>query len=319
MDNHAGNFNIKDLKWLGGLIDSDGCASISMNRRKNDRIVYTPTVTITNKNRVIIEVVHNLLIDYGINHHIKPNGSCKNIVISRPTVIVDFCALMYGNIIVKINEFSLLNTFCLNRIDNVNRSGCNWKATYTDTEINLAKELRKLNANHYGECVEYGITDNFIGHDSLMLFSLSWLSGFIDGDGCFTINKMKRPSGKYQYQPMVHIVTGSPLAKNIILVFLDRYNVNYYLKKSLPGKKHKANCRSKKFEFYIGSLGDCILMSELVSGKLYGKKERCLKLVEFCKSRLSRKNKPYNIYEINLHDWIKKDIKDPSTTTRKTS
>lgn len=311
MDNHAGNFNSNNLKWLGGIIDSDGCVSISMNKRKNNKIVYTPSITITNGNKCIVEVVHELLNHYNINHHIKPNGLCKNIVISRPNIIVNFCGLMKNNILVKVNELALINTFCLSRIDNVKTAGCNWKACYTESEIDIAVQLKFLNSNHYKECIEYGISENFLSHNILNMFSLNWLAGFIDGDGCFTINKMKRVSGGYQYQPMTHIVTGSPLAKNLISIYLDRYNVNYYLKKSLPGVKHKNNCKSKKFEFYIRSLKDCITISNLVKGKLYGKKEVCLKLIDFCNSRLDNKNKPYSDYEISLHDHIKKLLKTP--------
>lgn len=311
MDNHAGNFNNSDLKWLGGMVDSDGCVSISMNKRKNNKIVYTPSITITNSNKYIVETVHDLLNYYSINHHIKANGSCKNIVISRPNIIVSFCEMMKDTILVKTSELVLINKFCLNRIDNVRSAGCNWKACYTDLEKDIASELRFLNLNHYKECVEYGISENFISNRILNLFSLNWLAGFIDGDGCFTINKMKRLSGGYQYQPMAHIVTGSPLAKNLISIYLDRYNVNYYLKKTLSGVKHKNNCKSKKFEFYIRSLEDCITISNLVKNKLYGKRSVCTKLIAFCNSRLNNKNKPYNEYEIGLHDHIKKLLKTP--------
>ena len=311
MDNHAGNFNNCDLKWLGGILDSDGCVSISINKRKNNKVVYTPSITITNSNKYIIEAVHEILNFYSINHHIKPNGLCKNIVISRPNIIVNFCEVMKDNILVKTSELMLINKFCLYRIDNVKTAGCNWKAGYTDLEINIVSELRFLNLNHYKECIEYGISENFIDHRILNLFSLDWLAGFIDGDGCFTINKIKRVSGGYQYQPMTHIVTGSPLAKNLIVIYLDRYNINYYLKKSLPGVKHKNNCKNKKFEFYIRSLKGCITISNLVKNKLYGKKAICAKLIDFCNSRIDNKNKPYSDYEISLHNHVKKLLKTP--------
>jgi hypothetical protein len=113
---------------------------------------------------------------------------------------------------------------------------------------------------------------------------------------------------------MTHIVTGSPIAKNIISNFLDRYNINYYLKKQLPGKKHKPNCRNKKFEFYIRSHMDCKNISKLIENKLVGKQKRCKYLITFCDSRMLRTNKSYNNDELLLHDNIKKDIKDTSTT-----
>ena len=319
MDNHAGNFNIEELRWLGGLIDSDGCVCISSSKRRNNKIVYTPSVVITNMNSIIVETVHNIFSNLNINHHIKPNGSCKNIVVSRPNIIIKLCALLNDYVIVKGNELDIINSFCGSRVSRVTELGCNWKACYTEYEIALVNELTILNGNHYKECIEYGISENLINDSNLNKFSLSWLAGFIDGDGCFTINKTRRPNGNFQYQPMIHIVTGSPLAKNIIAIYLDRYNIDYYLKKELPGKKHKANCKNKKFEFYVRSLNDCRVLSSLLLDKLHGKNERCGKLIGFCDSRISNKNKPYSDYEINLHDYIKNDIKDSSTTKSKTS
>lgn len=314
MDNHAGNFD-NSLRWLAGLIDSDGCFSISRSLRKNNRVVYTPSIVITNSNVLILESVHELLKELNINHHIKNNGSCKNIVINRPNIIVSLGDFIKDGLLVKSAELDLLGSFCRSRISNVNEFGCNWKAKYTDYEFDIANKLRRLNVVHYGVCEEFGIKDGVVSCDTLERFSLHWLAGFIDGDGCITINKIKRSNGTFQYQPMVHIVTGSPVAKSVISTFLDRYNVNYYLKKQIPGKRHKPNCKCKKFEFYIRSFTGCLTLCELLENKIVGKSRQCTCLTEFCQSRMSRPNSSYNKLEISLHDQIKKFIKDTSTTT----
>jgi hypothetical protein len=318
MGNQAGNFNINVLRWLGGIIDSDGSIGISKNIRKNNKFVYAPNIVVTNSNAIIIEQCHSVLLDNDINHHIKKNGTCSNIVIGRPGIIIKFYNLMKGFILTKHNELNLIYDFCNSRVKSVNNCGCNWKANYSDYEHAIYEKLKLLNKNHYGECLEYGITESFIDEYVLTKYTNSWLSGFIDGDGCITINKIKRPSGKYQYQPMVHIVTGSPISKQIISFYLDRYNINYYLKKGLPGVNHRPNCRYKKFEFYIRSFDDCMNVLKMITDNLYGKKNRALHLDSFCKSRKTNRNKPYSDYEINLFHKIKKDIKDTSTTISKT-
>ena len=318
MDNHAGNFNIKDLKWLGGMIDSDGCIGISSSKRKHGNVVYTPSIIITNSSTIILDKCHEVLLNNNINHHIKPNQSCKNIVVSRPTVIVKFFDLMKYNILTKMSEFKLINKYCLCRIHNVKQYGCNWKAKYTEEELTIVEQLKQLNKKHYGECIEYGISETHPNIEAVSLFSLDWLAGFIDGDGCLTINKVRRPNGNFQYQPLVSIVTGSPLSKTIISTYLDRYNVDYYLRKKLPGVKHKSNCICKTFEFSIRNIASCIKLLNITVNKMNGKKNRGLKLKEFCESRLINKNKPYSIYEKSLHDYIKKDIRDTSTTKNKT-
>lgn len=318
MENHAGNFNRHNLKWLGGMIDSDGSISISKSIRKNNKIVYTPSVTITSSSPFAVEYIDRLLSAFNINHHIKNNSGCKNIVITRPTVLDKFFTLMFENVLVKCNEFRLLHQFCLKRIKNVEQAGCNWKANYTDSEIATAEELLTLNKLHYKECEEYGIIDGVVSEEVLNLFDLHWLAGFVDGDGCITINKIKRKNGTFQYQPMIHIVTGSPLAKNILVTWLDRYNINYYLKKSLSGVKHKPNCSKKKFEFYIRSLEDCSKLGNLLLDKLHTKKHRCIHLLDFCNSRINRVNKSYSEFELNKYQAIQEliSIKDSSTTIR---
>lgn len=318
MDNHAGNLNIEDLKWLGGLLDSDGCIGISKSVRKHNNVVYTPSITFTNSNSLIINKCIEILSHHAINNHVKANGTCINITISRPNIILKFYSVMEKYIITKSTELNFIKDFCLLRVNNVQRSGCNWKANYTMEETRIVNDLSELNKNHYGECLEYGISDMLPNVDSLNKFSLSWLAGFIDGDGCITINKLKRPNGTFQYQPMVHIVTGSPLSKAVIGIFLDRYNINYYLKKSLSGTKHRANCVNKRFEFYIRSHEDCVNILKILGSKLYGKKLRGEKLIDFCISRNSNKNKPYSEIELGLYDAIKQDMRDSSTTTRKT-
>lgn len=318
MDNHAGNFNRHNLKWLGGMIDSDGSIGISKSIRKSNNIVYTPSVAITSSSSFAVEYIDALLSAFDINHHIKGNSNGKNITINRPTVLDNFFRLMFENILVKSNELRLLHQFCLHRIKNVEDAGCNWKAKYTSHEIGIAEELSTLNKIHYRECEEYGIIDGVVNENILKLFDLYWLAGFIDGDGCITINKLKRKDGTFQYQPMLHIVTGSPLAKNILVTWLDRYNINYYLKKSLSGVKHKPNCSKKKFEFYIRSLEDCSKLGGLLLKKLYTKNKRCEHLIKFCESRMERVNKPYSDFEIDRYQAIQTliSIKDSSTTKR---
>ena len=314
--NHAGNSNMNKLKWLCGIIDSDGCICITMSKRRNNKIVYTPNIVVTNSNHLIIDEVVGIYRAEGISFHVKNNGSCLSITVSRPTHLLKLVALLNPWLITKSKELELLNKFCNSRVENM-LAHDNKRAKYSDHEVSLASELKSLNSNHYGECIEYGISEYIIDNCVLDKFNFAWLSGFIDGDGCITINRIKRPNGTYQYQPMLHIVTGSPLSKNVISTFLDLHNVDYYLKKDLPGVNHKANCKSKKFEFYIRSNSMCVKLLSLLNYNMVGKLKRAILLKSFCESRLSNKG-AYTAVEIDYYTKIQNDIRDTSTTKSKT-
>lgn len=309
---------MKQLKWLSGIVDSDGYIGITRSHRKNDKTVFTPNVCVTNSNSLIIDEVVNIYKSFDIGHHVKKNGTCYVVTVSRPTMIIKLLDLIQPFVIVKNKELSLLQDFCKSRVAMVDNVGCNWKASYSPYETSIFDELKYLNTNHYSECVEYVISEYSIDEKILNKFNFIWLAGFIDGDGCITISKIRRPGGSYQYQPMIHVVTGSPLAKNILSTFFDLHNIDYYLKKSLPGVNHKENCKSKKFEFYIRSHGMCIKLLNLLNNNFIGKHDRAKALKSFCESRITDRH-AYTESEINHYTFIHNDIKDTSTTKSKTS
>lgn len=59
---------IKELSWLGGIIDGEGTISIVYHARKNQSPFITPVITITNTNRVMIDEIIRIYTKYNIPH-----------------------------------------------------------------------------------------------------------------------------------------------------------------------------------------------------------------------------------------------------------
>jgi len=296
---------VKEKQWLGGLFDSDGCFGISKCTRKGGNIVYAPAVVITSKYSKLVSVVHDLFNRLEINHHIKKNGSCFNITIQRLSVIVKLHEILNFYVITKAAEFELLADFCRSRLVHENK-----RASYTEKEHNLYRDLSSLNEAHYGECLEYSISYEMVFPDQLEKLSLYWLAGEVDGDGEINIHKIDRPKGGFQLRSTITIVTGSPLTKNLVASLLDRYNIDYYLHKQLPGVRHKPNCRYKKFSFSIRKLDACVRVCELLEGKLVLKNKNLLVLKDFCSARQKNPLVKYSEQEIAYYNTIKGLLND---------
>lgn len=67
MDNQQATIR---LAWLGGVIDSDGCISMTKSDRWSRYVIGTVLV-ITNTNELFIEIVASILKDNGLDGHVS--------------------------------------------------------------------------------------------------------------------------------------------------------------------------------------------------------------------------------------------------------
>jgi len=70
MDNQQATLTDMELGWLGGVVDSDGCISMSRSDRGN-YILYGCDIVFTNTDPVFIEEVARLLNKGGIGCHVR--------------------------------------------------------------------------------------------------------------------------------------------------------------------------------------------------------------------------------------------------------
>jgi len=70
MDNQQATLTDMELGWLGGVVDSDGCISMSKSDRGN-YILYGCDIVFTNTDPVFIEEVARLLNKAGVGCHVR--------------------------------------------------------------------------------------------------------------------------------------------------------------------------------------------------------------------------------------------------------
>lgn len=70
MDNQQATLTTEDLAWLGGVIDSDGCLSLSLRKRKSGSLQYRAEVVISNCDPFFIEEASRILGLAEIGHWI---------------------------------------------------------------------------------------------------------------------------------------------------------------------------------------------------------------------------------------------------------
>ncbi len=81
MDNQQATLTTEDLAWLGGIIDGEGCISLSVRTRKStingSNKNYRPWIVISNSDPFTINECHRILNLAGIGHWItwrNPSG-----------------------------------------------------------------------------------------------------------------------------------------------------------------------------------------------------------------------------------------------------
>ena len=89
MGNYAGNFNIEDIDWLSGLIDSDGSINLSKYKTKRN-ISLQPKVAIYNANDDIITNACVVLNKFGeIQELWEKTKKEEEIILTSPEIFQD--------------------------------------------------------------------------------------------------------------------------------------------------------------------------------------------------------------------------------------
>lgn len=322
MGNYAGNFNIEDVDWLSGLIDADGSVNLSKNKTKRN-ISLQPKVTIYNSNDDIITHTHIVLSKFSINHHVyvsdrtRIDGGTRNfrklstqLSIRRLGKIVGLADIVLNSMVGKRNQLIALSEFCRYRLDKIINKGK--KCEYDAYSLRFTSIVNDFNV----QCnlIDYGFRNN----------SLYWLAGLADGDGCFTIKKIKRRNGNFRYKPYISFTTVNQCILNNITEILELYDIKYSIRKRPKGRKHGRNRRFVGNEIEVENLDACYKLVELLKNKVRGKTFECELLHSFCKSRIGQNTRPYSMKSVELYELMKKEkvkynVKDASTTKREES
>jgi len=269
MDNHAGNLlKCCSTNYLAGLIDSDFGVYIHKFFPRG-KLQLRPTIQFVSANKDIIEVLHQVFKSVNINHHIAHRKGTvsrdkKELTISRLSKCRDFSELYKASCVVRRGQLELISKYCANRLFMVDNYG--WKQNntpYTKYQMTLYDELSFLNSNYNKD---YGFRNR----------TLSWLAGFIDGDGsfCFVV------TNKNRIIPTLDIITGSDTCLANLIEIFDAAGIKYYIRKS-PSKATKRIKTNKIYNIYIRSFNSLFKISNLLKDKLIIKHQQCKNIIDY--------------------------------------
>lgn len=149
MDNQQERLE-RDLCWLGGIIDGEGCLTITSYWKRyngSSNFVASPVIQITNTNYELITEIARIYKESGIRFHIAEfQPKMKNTKIRYDISIkgLERCSeaieILSGYIRMKRRQLFILSSFVLHRLSLHKNS----PITYEDIEY--VKQIRELNS-----------------------------------------------------------------------------------------------------------------------------------------------------------------------------
>jgi hypothetical protein len=285
MDNPQETKKVNSLKWLGGFFDAEG--SVSFN--------YQPCVDIVNtcpKSIFEIKLILNSIgINFGINEREKPSKSSKkkrwDIFLRHKEQIIVFLENLKPCIYGKKKQLNLIDEWYkgsikfdiaekikfLNQLDNIVVSSYKKEDVMTKLKTNNLKKYEDINVLDEND----GKVDNYNDFNCKY-----YISGLIDGDGCFNMNRRFCKYNRNRYIPQVLFInTNKEIIKRYCSV-LQNNKIGYYVNFRLAGK----TTNRKRWDIMTSGVRRCEKMCSFLSDSIISKKEQCDLLLNYCKYRL---------------------------------
>jgi intein/homing endonuclease len=125
-------------------------------------------------------------------------------------------------------------------------------------------------------------------------YELSWLGGFIDGDGCISVTR--RGKKTESYNPRISMVNTNDKIIEEVIRILKNLNLPYYVHKRKSNKRWKA-----KTEIVIAGYKRCARALPYLIPYVHGKQEQAKLMSELIQSRFSKKHgEAYSSYELSI-------------------
>lgn len=173
---------IEDRAWLAGLFDAEGCIKINKQDGKT-KTWYKPYWTVTNGNENIIANTVRILDSESAAPKVQTNKQVYYVLeVGGKSKLPRVLDLILPWLAGKRNLADKTRIYCLNNDPNLAQ-------IIRDKRFLLDKEPRLLEGSE----------------------SISWLAGFMDGDGTMGVYKQRNRGGKFVYYANVGFVNNSDL------------------------------------------------------------------------------------------------------------
>lgn len=273
------------ISWLAGFYDAEGCVRIDKSVRKKGYVTYRPVIILNNTNIETMDFCALFLKNRGINAYIReshPTTSRKRIryiEVSRITKIIELCDLLLPYSLNKHDELVLIKQFCKSRQDRfVKNEIANKKMPYNNFEVSLYEKLVRYKAHKKGNsCLSY----EPIYSDTNNNITWSWLAGYTDGDGSFSVNEQGSPS--------YCIGTTNPTVSIKLAEFFHKHHLNFYFYSKLPSANHLKTCKLRMCSYFINDLTDILYIVRHLKPYLISKCDVGNTMLEYCELRSRRK------------------------------
>mgnify|MGYP000898449326 CR=1 FL=1 len=271
------------VDWIAGFFDGDGSICYTGSSDNGGRI----SCSFTNTHDATILTLFNFFKDLGIEGNIviderfKNHKPCYSLRFTNRETVLKFLNFILPNLRRRQQQANLARCFLYSRIQNNS-------FRLTDEELELIKEIKKLNNCEGSETIDLPL-------------SVNWLAGYIDANGCFSFATYKRNGSKLSITPVsVLTVPSKPTAEYCTQIFksLDIPVWFETLDKRSEGKKIIYRLNTKGLER--------IIKMKVFSNSLFIKNNALNLLLDFSTSRLSKSRQDsFSSEELSLVQQLK--------------
>lgn len=149
MDVTIGNQQVKpeELAWLAGFWDGEGSITVFQTKRRNKTDKYNASLVLTNTDEHVILHTIKLLDRFGINLHLfkrvsntEKHKDSYQLTTRNMVTIKKILTLLLPYLVCKKAQAELTLRYIDSRLKNL-------KGQYKEEEIDIYKEIKKLNLN----------------------------------------------------------------------------------------------------------------------------------------------------------------------------
>jgi len=148
------NVTERQIAWLAGIIDGEGCLAICKVRRPKDSrngIGYYTMVSITNANLDIINTAEKIIAKiigknpavYTPRTYGEELRQCFRVILRARIDIVKLLSVIYSDLVGKRAQADLLIDFCMRRLNSQKVNGR--YAEYTKSEHEIVSKIKRMN------------------------------------------------------------------------------------------------------------------------------------------------------------------------------
>ncbi len=154
--NNIGQSAGKNLAWLAGFLEGDGSIKLSKTRMSLDRVIYSPSISFTNTDALIIEecarILKELGIGYYITHKKTTNGVAFDIIVKGFKRVLPFAVILVEYLVgKKKTELELVIEWIKSRKETGNSK------TYTSRELEIPEIIYELHSPSYPQRLHAGL------------------------------------------------------------------------------------------------------------------------------------------------------------------